>query len=61
MHTLSALAVAEKIVLAHFEVDGKTNEIPCVPALIRQLGLAGVIYSGDELPEGDLPRRCGEQ
>jgi predicted transposase YbfD/YdcC len=49
VHTLSALAVAEKIVLAHFEVDGKTNEIPCVPALIRQLGLAGVIYTGDAM------------
>ena len=49
VHTLNALAVAEKIVLAHFEVDGKTNEIPCVPALIRQLGLAGVIYTGDAM------------
>jgi predicted transposase YbfD/YdcC len=49
VHTLSALAVAEKIVLAHFEVDSKTNEIPCVPALIRQLGLAGVIYTGDAM------------
>ena len=49
VHTLSALAVAEKIVLAHFAVDGKTNEIPCVPALIRQLSLAGVIYSGDAM------------
>lgn len=49
MHTLSALAVAEKIVLAHFAVEGKTNEIPCVPALIRQLGLAGVIYTGDAM------------
>jgi predicted transposase YbfD/YdcC len=49
VHTLSALAIAEKIVLAHFEVDGKTNEIPCVPALIRQLGLAGVIYTGDAM------------
>jgi predicted transposase YbfD/YdcC len=49
VHTLSALAVAEKIVLAHFEVDGKTNEIPCVPALIRQLDLAGVIYTGDAM------------
>ena len=47
--TLSALAVAEKIVLAHFAVDGKTNEIPCVAALIRQLGLAGVIYTGDAM------------
>ena len=49
VHTLNALAVAEKIVLAHFEVDGKTNEIPCVPELIRQLGLAGVIYTGDAM------------
>src|SRR3954454_9645341 len=49
VHTLSSLAVAEKVGLAHFEVDGKTNEIPCVPALIRQLGLAGVIYTGDAM------------
>ncbi|HZM11740.1 MAG TPA: ISAs1 family transposase [Candidatus Limnocylindrales bacterium] len=49
VHTLSALAVAGKIVLGHFEVDGKTNEIPCVPALIRQPGLAGVIYTGDAM------------
>jgi predicted transposase YbfD/YdcC len=49
VHTLSALAVAEKIVLAHFEVDGKTNEIPCVPTLIRQLGLSDVIYTGDAM------------
>ena len=49
VHTLSALAIAEKIVLAHFEVDGKTNEIPCVPELIRQLDLPGVIYTGDAM------------
>src|SRR3954453_7890858 len=49
VHTLSALAVAAKIVLAHFEVDGKTNEIPCVPTLIRQLGLSDVIYTGDAM------------
>jgi predicted transposase YbfD/YdcC len=49
VHVLNAFAVAQKIVLAHFEVDGKTNEIPCVPQLIRQLGLSGVIYTGDAM------------
>lgn len=46
-HALSAFATAEAILLAHFEVDGKTNEIPCVQAMIRQLGLADVIFTGD--------------
>lgn len=46
-HTLSAFAIAEGITLAHFEVDGKTNEIPCVQALIRELALPGVLYTAD--------------
>jgi hypothetical protein len=46
-HILSAFATENAILLAHAEVDDKTNEIPCVQALIRELGLAGVLYTGD--------------
>jgi predicted transposase YbfD/YdcC len=46
-HLLSAFAIENAILLAHAEVDDKTNEIPCVQVLIRDLGLAGVLYTGD--------------
>jgi predicted transposase YbfD/YdcC len=46
-HILSAFATENAILLAHAEVDAKTNEIPCVQALIRELSLAGVLYTGD--------------
>jgi predicted transposase YbfD/YdcC len=49
VHTLSAFAAGEGIVLAQVEIDDKTNEIPVVQALIRELGLAGVIYTTDAL------------
>jgi predicted transposase YbfD/YdcC len=46
-HMLSAFATENAILLAHAAVDDKTNEIPCVQALIRDLGLGGVLYTGD--------------
>jgi hypothetical protein len=44
-HMLSAFATQSAILLAHAAVDDKTKEIPCVQALIRDLGLGGVLYT----------------
>jgi len=47
VHILSAFAIENALLLAHATVDDKTNEMPCVQALIRDLGLGGVLYTGD--------------
>ena len=40
--TLTAFASASAIVLAHTEIDDKSNEIPAAQQMIRDLGLTGV-------------------
>jgi hypothetical protein len=47
--TLTAFASEPALVLAHMEVDEKSNEIPAVQALIRTLGLKGVVFTADAL------------
>lgn len=48
-HVLSAFASDSALILAHMEVDDKSNEIPAVEAMIRSLGLSGVIFTVDAM------------
>jgi len=48
-HTLTAFASASAIVLAHIEIDNKSNEIPAAQQMIRELGLTGVVFTADAL------------
>lgn len=47
--TLTAFASAPAIILAHTEIDDKSNEIPAVQEMIRELGLTEVIVTVDAL------------
>lgn len=47
--TLTAFASASAIVLAHTEIDDKSNEIPAAQQMIRDLGLTGVIFTADAM------------
>lgn len=47
--TLTAFASEPALVLAHMEVDDKSNEIPAVQALIRALGLKNVVFTADAM------------
>ena len=47
--TLTAFASAAAIVLAHTEIDDKSNEIPAARQMIRELGLTGVVFTADAL------------
>jgi hypothetical protein len=49
IHILSAFLVEEQIILAHEEVDEKTNEIPVAQELIQELGLKNCIFTFDAL------------
>lgn len=46
---LSAFASDSHIILAHEEIDTKTNEIPTVQKLMEELGLSGYIFTLDAL------------
>lgn len=46
---LSAFACEHAIILAHMEVDDKSNEIPAAQELIKTLGLTGVIFTADAM------------
>lgn len=46
---LSVFATADRIVLAHVEIDDKTNEIPVAQALIRDLKLENCLFTFDAL------------
>ena len=46
---LSAFANDENIILAHEEVEDKTNEIPTAQYLIEKLGLTGCVFTFDAL------------
>jgi hypothetical protein len=48
-HILSAFLVEDKIILAHEEVDTKTNEIPVAQELMQELGLEDCIFTFDAL------------
>jgi hypothetical protein len=47
--TLTAFASAAAIVLAHTEIDDKSNEIPAAQQMIRELGLTGVVFTVDAM------------
>lgn len=47
--TLTAFACKSAIVLAHTEIDEKSNEIPAAEEMIRALGLSGVVYTADAM------------
>lgn len=46
---LSAFAVDTALVLAHIEIDEKSNEIPAVQKLLQELDLAGHIVTCDAM------------
>jgi hypothetical protein len=46
---LSALAVDTALVLAHIEIDEKSNEIPAVQKLLQELDVAGHIVTCDAM------------
>jgi len=46
---LSAFAVDTALVLAHIEIDDKSNEIPAVQKLLEELDLAGHIVTCDAM------------
>jgi hypothetical protein len=46
---LSAFAVAPALVLAHIEIDEKSNEIPAVQKLLEELDVAGKIVTLDAM------------
>jgi len=46
---LSAFAVDAGLVLAHIEIDEKSNEIPAMQKLLGELGLAGRIVTADAI------------
>jgi len=46
---LSAFAVDTELVLAHIEIDEKSNEIPAMQTLLRELDLADHIVTADAI------------
>ena len=46
---LSAFASDAAILLAHTEIDVKSNEIPAAQQMIAVLGLSGVLFTADAL------------
>ncbi len=49
VQVLSAFASDSHIILAHEEIDTKTNEIPMAQKLMKELGLSGYIFTLDAL------------
>ena len=46
---LSMFLCEDQIILAHEEIDSKTNEIPTAQALIEELGITGSIFTFDAM------------
>ena len=46
---LRAFAVGTEIILGHIAIMVKSNEIPAMQALVRELGLAGVLCTADAM------------
>ena len=46
---LSAFVSDSRLILAHEEIDSKTNEIPTAQRLMTELGLSGYIFTFDAL------------
>lgn len=49
IHILSFFDTKQEIILAHEKIDEKTNEIPVVQRLLKELELENVIYTLDAL------------
>ena len=49
LHLLSVFSSKQRLILGHYEVDSKSNEIPAAQELINELGLSGVIYTLDAM------------
>jgi hypothetical protein len=46
---LTAFASQSAIVLAHTQIDAKSNEIPAAQQMIKDLGLSGVVFTADAM------------
>ena len=46
---LSAFASEAAILLAHSDIDVKSNEIPAAQRMIAEFGLTGVLFTADAL------------
>lgn len=46
---LSAFLTDDHLILAHEEIEAKTNEIPTAQQLMGQLGLSGYVYTFDSI------------
>jgi predicted transposase YbfD/YdcC len=46
---LRAFAVGTEIILGHIAIMAKSNEIPAMQALVRELGLCGVVSTADAM------------
>lgn len=46
---LSGFSVNDKIILCHYEIDEKSNEIPALQKLIEELGLKNVLITADAM------------
>ncbi len=66
-HVLNAFAVDDTLILGHFEVAEKSNEIPAAQAMIEALGLEGRLFTLDAMhcqknipgrPQGEEPSSC---
>jgi hypothetical protein len=49
LHILNAFSTEGKLVLAHYEISQKSNEIPAATELIKELGLTDRIFTLDAL------------
>lgn len=62
---LSLFVTGERIILAHRNVDEKSNEIPALQALISELGLEGKLFTADaehcQKKTFEAVRSCGSQ
>jgi hypothetical protein len=47
--TLTAFSSSSAILLAHTQIDEKSNEIPAAQQMIGELGLTGVIFTADAM------------
>ena len=46
---LSVFAVHDRVILAHHEIDKKSNEIPAFQQLVSELGLTGKLFTLDAM------------
>jgi hypothetical protein len=49
MQILSMFETSDRLILAHEVIDEKTNEIPVIQKLLREIGLDGYYYTMDAL------------